>query len=269
MLCVDIGASKTLIAAFTEDGQIKHEVRLPTPKRYDRFLDEFAKTVKKEFASYGFRTAACSIPGLVDRKTGTGIDFGNLPWHRVPIKADLSKLLDVPVEVENDTKLAGLSEARELHDKYKKVLYLTLSTGIGSALVSDDHISKDLADSEAGQMIINFDGRLRRWEDFGSGRAFFKRYGKQASDVADPAVWRDFTPSVAQGLGQLLAVIQPDVVIIGGGLGAHFERFGHFLREELESRYKAKLVDIPPILKAKRPEEAVIYGCYELIKGRG
>jgi predicted NBD/HSP70 family sugar kinase len=62
----------------------------------------------------------------------------------------------------------------------------------------------------------------------------------------------------------LLATIQPDVVVVGGGVGAHFEKFQPFLEEALK-KINNPLVPVPPLLKAQRPEEAVIYGCYEYI----
>jgi glucokinase len=63
----------------------------------------------------------------------------------------------------------------------------------------------------------------------------------------------------------LLAIIQPEVVIIGGGVGTHFDKYGKLLETELK-KYQTPLVPIPPIRAAQRPEEAVIYGCYELVK---
>lgn len=266
-MCLDIGASKTLIAAFSSDGELKKTTRFPTPKNYKTFLKDLAAAVKQEFGGFDFQAAACAVPGLIDRKNGIAIDFGNLPWHHVSIKNDLSDVLRTHIEIENDTKLGALSEART-HRQYKKVLYLTLSTGIGSGLIVNGNLAEELVDSEAGQMIINYKGKLERWEDVASGRAFANKYGRPAAEIDDANIWREFTDGIAQGLGQLLAVIQPDVVIIGGGLGAHLEKFETFLRQDLETKYKAKLVRMPPIIKAKRPEEAVIYGCYELIKDR-
>lgn len=266
ILCVDIGATKTLLAAFTESGKLEKDFKFPTPKNYRAFLKDINRAYKSQFVDYKFRIAACAAPALLDREAGVAREFGNLAWRNVPIKADLKELLKLPVLIENDTKLAALSEAKLVLDKYKQVLYLTVSTGISDGLVVNGKLDPALADSEAGQMIVLHDDKLQRWEDFASGRALVKKYGRRASEIDEPSIWKEFSDGLAQGLGQLIAVIQPEVVIIGGGVGTHFNKFGHFLRHALETKYKAKLVDIPPIIKAKRPEEAVIYGCYELVK---
>jgi predicted NBD/HSP70 family sugar kinase len=114
-------------------------------------------------------------------------------------------------------------------------------------------------------MIFEHQDQTKQWEDFASGRALKARYGKQASEITDPAIWQEYTKLLVAGLEDLLAIIKPDAVIFGGGVGAHFENFKGFLEDEL-NKINNPLVPVPPLLKAQRPEEAVIYGCYEFIK---
>lgn len=265
-LAIDVGGSKTLLAVFTHDGKVSAEAKIATPKNYKNFLDEVKEAADVLSSKHTFDACCCAIPGLVDRRHGIGITFGNLAWHNVPIKEDLHRLLaHTPVLVENDANLAGLSEARFVHQKYKRVLYLTVSTGIGDGFITNGKIDLDLADSEAGQMVLSYEGKLQKWEDFASGRALYAKTGKLASELHDEAAWKDFVKGLAAGIGELSAILAPEVIVIGGGVGAHFHKFGQFLDEELQ-KYENEMVRIPPIIKAHRPEEAVIYGCYEFIK---
>lgn len=265
-MAVDIGATKTLLAAFTEAGKLDKEFKFPTPKTYPAFLKQIQRTFKAEFNQFDFRVAVCAAPGRLDLQKGIGLRFGNLPWKNVALKNDLTEIFKCPVQIGNDTKLAGLSEARLLHGQYSKVLYLTVSTGVGDALVVNGEIDGGMSNSEGGQMLMLHDDKLQRWEDFASGHALVNKYGRNASDIDDPVIWQEFSDGLAQGLAQLLAVIQPEVVVIGGGVGSHFEKYQHYLMDALNTKYKTKLVDVPPIIKAHRPEEAVIYGCYEIAK---
>jgi glucokinase len=169
-----------------------------------------------------------------------------------------------PVLIENDAKLAGLSEAI-LHPRYRKVIYMTVSTGIGVGIIIDGHIDPDFADSEPGQMVLEYEGKLQKWEDFASGRALFTRYGKKASEIDDPAIWRHFSQGLARGMNELIATLQPQVIIIGGGVGTHYEKFSKYLEVELR-KLENDMTSTPPIIKAKHSEEAVIYGCYQYIK---
>ena len=98
-----------------------------------------------------------------------------------------------------------------------------------------------------------------------SGRALKKKYGKKASEIDDPAIWQAYVKDLAPGMSELVAVVQPEVIIIGGGVGAHLEKFQPYHVHELK-KYENHMVIIPPIIKAKRPEEAVIYGCYDFIR---
>jgi predicted NBD/HSP70 family sugar kinase len=184
----------------------------------------------------------------------------------VPIKTDLASMMPgVKLLIHNDAKLAGLSESILLHKKYRKVLYVTLSTGIGGGVIMDDIIPEDFAVFEPGGMMFEYEGQEQRWESFASGKALKNRYGQLASQIDDPAIWREYVKTLVIGFEDLLATVQPDVVVVGGGVGAHFEKFKPYLEEEL-GKINNPLVPTPPFLKAQRPEEAVIYGCYDYIK---
>jgi glucokinase len=142
---------------------------------------------------------------------------------------------------------------------------LTISTGIGGGVIIDGVIDPVFANFEPGQMIFEFDGQERKWESFASGKALLARYGKLASDIDDPAIWREYAKTLVIGFEDLLVTIQPEAVVIGGGVGAHFEKFQPFLEAGLKE-INNPLAPTPPLLKARRPEEAVIYGCYDYIR---
>ncbi len=266
-LAIDVGATKTLLAAFSDRGEVLHEQKIATDKKYEKFLSDLkAVLAQGKFKDYHFLAVCCAIPGKVDRQKGIGLTFGNLPWHNAPINADLEKILGhhTQIFVENDANLAGLYEA-QAHKEYKKVLYLTLSTGIGDGIITDGKIDPDFADSESGQMVLEHEGRLQKWENIASGRAFKQKYGKLAKEVDNPFVWQQYSRALAKGIGELIATLQPSVVILGGSVGAQFDKFVSSLKEELK-KYHNNMVPIPPIIKADKPTEAVIYGCYEYIR---
>lgn len=263
-LAIDIGGTKTLVAALTNEGVITERVKFPTPDEYKDFLvalaENFDQLKTKEFIACGL-----AAPGQIDREKGVVIAFGNRPWRNVPLLADVKRIVDCPTIVENDANLAGLSEAMLVKDKYNHVLYVTVSTGIGTGIIVNQRIDPTFADSEGGHILLEHDDKLMRWEDFASGRAIAKRYGKMAKDIHDDATWKHIARDLATGVMALLAIVQPEVVIIGGGVGSYTERYQKHLIDELK-RYEMPVVPIPPIIGAKRPEDAVVYGCYDLAK---
>lgn len=264
-LAIDIGGTKTLLAVFSKNGEFIESHKFPTPRDYIKFKRKLKNAVEQELSEHSFSQACCAVPGRLNYKTGMAVGFGNLNWKNILIKADLADILGIPVTVENDAKLAGLSEAQLVLNKYSKVQYITVSTGIGGGVVVDGKLDPNSTFEEPGFMMLEHNGKLTKWEDFASGHAIVERYGKRASEIEDPKIWQAITHDLAIGFIDLIALVQPDVVIVGGGVGAHFEKFGHMLTKELK-KYENSLVPIPPIIAAQRPETAVIYGCYELIK---
>jgi glucokinase len=264
ILAIDVGGTKTLVSTFSYDGDLEEERRFETPKEYPAFIEELGKTIR-ELKAKKFNRAAIAMPGSIDRKKGIAKAFGNLPWTNVPIKADLAALLkDTPVLVENDAKLAGLYEAQLLPD-YRKVLYVTVSTGIGGGLIVNRKIDKVTHDAEYGHMLLEHDGKLQRWEEFASGKAIYGKYGKRAADITDQGDWYQIARNIAIGLIDVIAATTPDIVVLGGGVGSHFEKFSEKLLSELKL-YEDALVPVPPVIAAKHAEQAVIYGCYTLAR---
>lgn len=78
-------------------------------------------------------------------------------------------------------------------------------------------------------------------------------------------VWKTYSHSLAEGLLQLIAITEPEVIVIGGSVGVYFDRFTEALAKELD-KHALPLVSLPELREAQRPEEAVIYGCYDLAK---
>lgn len=264
-LAIDIGGTKTLVAVLSAGGEVLQSVRFETPELYPDFLKEFETSFSKLEKPDHIKACVVGAPGKINRTRGTGIAFGNLEWENVPIGHDLKSIVKVPVLVENDANLAGLSEAILVRKQYKKALYITISTGIGGVLIINGKIDPDTADMEFGHMLFEHNDQLQKWQDFASGKAIFKKFGKRASEITDASAWYVISRNIAIGLINVISTLTPDVVIIGGGVGSHFEKFSDRLREELII-YGSDVVTIPPLLKAQRAEEAVIYGCYELAR---
>jgi predicted NBD/HSP70 family sugar kinase len=265
-LAIDVGGTKTLLAVFSEAGEVIAKQKIPTNHDYSKFLQSIKQVLSIDFKDHQFTHCCCAVPGTIDFDNGIALAFGNEDWRNIPIQKDLQNLLpNLKVLIHNDAKLAALSEAKLLGGKYTKVLYLTISTGIGGGFIQNGKIDPDFENFEPGQMVFENAGQTKQWENFASGRALHAKYGKLASEIKDPNIWREYANSLANGFENLIATIKPDVIVVGGGVGAHLDSFSNDLVEEL-NKFNNPLVPIPPILKAQRPEEAVIYGCYEFIK---
>ncbi len=264
-LGVDIGGTKTLVAVFDDSGETVESQRFPTPEDYQAFLQALSQAVgnlqHKDFVS-----AAVAVPGRLDRANGVVLGVGNLPWKHEPIQEDCAKVLGCSTAIENDANLGALGEAVK-HPEAETLLYITLSTGIGTGVTRQQRLAPDLLDMEGGHVLVEHDGKPTKWESFASGKAIFKRYGKKVSDIpaSDVDTWNHIVDDLVVGLYASIATVQPDLVVIGGGVGTHFDRYGDLLNSRLQ-QYTSPVVDIPKVIGADDAETAVIHGCYQLAK---
>ena len=263
-VAIDIGGTKTLIALLSVEGEIKQQVKFPTADDYQQFLKDVATNLQS-LGEHTYKAGAAGVAGRLDRQAGVVVKCGNLSWQNEPLQHDLERVVGCPFVIENDGKAGGLGEAIPLLGEFKNVLFVTIGTGIGLAYIANGLIDLELIDGGGRTLMIEHEGTIQAWESFASGSAIVRQFGKKASEITDPAAWETITHNLAIGILELLATITPDVIVICGCVGAHFDKFGDLLQQEL-GQYQTDLLNIPPLRPAQHPEQAVIYGCYELIK---
>ncbi len=264
-ICIDVGGTKTLIASFDDVGNIVEQTKIPTAQDYNDFLDNLGRGIQS-FNDRDFIGGVAGVPDYkIDRDQGTATKFGNLPWQNVAIADDIKSITNCPIFIENDAKLAGLSEAVLVKDQYSKIVYMTVGTGIGMSAI--ENLKIDITAGDGGVAILPalHDGSFMVWEHFASGHAIAEKYNKMAKDIEDEQAWQEISKNLADGLIYYVSIFQPEAVIVGGSVGKYFDKFGHLLKEAL-GQYNLPLLETPEVIGAKKAEEAVIYGCYELAR---
>lgn len=266
VLGIDVGGTKTLIGLFDENGVLLGTTRLATNPDYKEFLTETCRASKELFASHDINSVVIGLPGLLDRQNGIGIMFGHLPWKNIRISSDLREGLGFNgvVLIENDANLAGLGEAQNLRDK-SVVVYITISTGIGTAIITDGILNPYFLDSEGGHLLVEVDGNLHRWDTTESGKAIVEEYHQKASEISDPNIWDEIAKRLAPGFSSIIALLQPDAIIVGGSVGVMLDKFKHQLLTHLSIEDTPILKD-PLITSASYDDKSVLYGAYTLSK---
>ncbi len=258
IIAVDTGGTKTLVALMDADGHVVKQRKFPTPPQIPDYLTDLTKAIDKMSAGESIKALSIALPGTIIN--GTMVWGGNLGWRGFDAAAILSKRYKWPIFVENDANVAGLAETKLLKTIPNVCLYVTIGTGVGTGIITDGRIDPAFAATEGGQIVLEHDGILRRWETFASGKAIHQTYGKMASEISDKQTWYRIAKNTAVGLMALVPALRPEVIIIGGGVGAHFDKFDSdligIMREHLPAKY------MPLIRQAANPEEAVLYGCY-------
>jgi glucokinase len=260
LVTVDTGGTKTLVAGFGRDGRIGRTIKFPTPRKQEDYVTLLREILQENYSHERVEAIVVALPGIV--KDGVAIWCNNLGWKNFAAQKALSGVLgDAPVLIENDANLAGLAETRALKPMPLSSLYVTVSTGIGTGIIINGRIDPGLQKSEGGRMLVEFDGVVREWESFASGKAIYATYEKYARDITSKRTWHQIADRISRGFLAVIPLLQPDVIVIGGSIGTYFDRYG----EQLEGILREKLpphIPCPTLRQAKHPETAVIYGCY-------
>ena len=260
IITIDTGGTKTLVASFADNGRMGDSIKFPTPKEPAQYTAELKRIIRERYTGKKVDVVVIALPGII--RNGTAVWCQNLGWANFNAHTALKNLLPgVPVLIENDANLAGLSETRALRSIPRSSLYVTISTGIGSGICTNGYIDPGLRYSEAGRALVEYKGKVRQWESFASGRAIVRDYKKFARDIKNKRTWRQIAGRMSRGFLAVVPIVQPDVIIIGGSVGTYFERYGEFLSEILTDHLPPH-IPCPKIIQAKHPEEAVVYGCY-------
>lgn len=133
-------------------------------------------------------------------------------WVGFPVAAQLQERLRRPVIMLNDADAAGIAEMRFGHGRNERgvVIFLTLGTGIGSAVFSDGQL---VPNTEFGQ--IRLPGRTERGELHAAGDV-------RKRDNLD---WKTYAARLDEYLGYLNMLFSPRLFIIGGGISKEHEQF--------------------------------------------
>lgn len=256
---VDVGATKTLIAQFKDEPVPLNMTRFDTPP----LAADFVRALNQHLATLQEVTAlSIGLPGQISDDNELVLYCGNMPWRKVPLKKMLHQTHDCPIYLENDAALGGLGEMNALAPRPRLGVYISLGTGLGSAIVVRGRLVSGLNRSEAGHMMLRTaDNHWVEWEDLASGRAIIAKYHRLAQDLDKPEEWQWLAENLAQGLSPIIATLMPEVIVFGGGVGQYFEMFHTLLAEKLHRRLP-RYLQFPKLLGAQHPNEAVLFGGY-------
>lgn len=260
---IDIGATKTLIATFNE-GELLKTSKIKTANNFDSEVEQIVEQLNGLTAGKAIEAIVVASRGEIDSTVGTITDLKQLGWKTAPIKQRLEASFTAPISVYHDTELAALAEAKVgAGVSYSSVLYVTLSSGVGTAVTINGEVSALFSRSGGGDMVLASDLKHSQdtLESKVSGPAIVKRFGESGYKLKNPQAWAKYGQDLALGLNNMIVMLQPDIVVLGGGVSLHLNQFKVALTEHLE-KYTTSQWPLPPILPAKNIETAVVWGCY-------
>ena len=168
--------------------------------------------------------------GPVDLERGSITTTPKAGWANTDVVGALSAALDVPVAFDTDVNAAALGEQRwGAAAGLETFSYVTVGTGIGGGGMANGRLMHGLLHPEFGHIRIPhdraqdpFDGVCPYhgdcFEGLASGGAIRARWGKDPEDIADDEAWELEAGYLALGLLNVIAVLSPQRIIVGGGV---------------------------------------------------
>ena len=247
------------------------------------------------------RYIGMGVPGVVDVEKGSIVKTVNIPIRNMPVAEMIQRGWDIPVFLGNDADCAALGEFYHFANKdIESLILVTLGTGVGTGVILDGKIYRGLngCAGEGGHMVIVSGGELctcgRRgcWERYASASGLIRLTRKAMEENRDSAMWRlaegrleqvdgrtafaaaregddtakmvvdQYLTYLAEGITNLINLLQPEVVCIGGGVSNEADEYLLFpLQKKVEEmRYDKDADRHTQLAKARLGNDAGIIG---------
>ena len=244
-ICFDVGGTAIKHALITKDGIILKQNQFPTNHGgKDEFIDSLIIVIKEYEKEDVIEGIGLSFPGVVDPDSGISVSAGALySLYEENIKKELHEQTNYLVTIENDANCALLAEkfnGKATTDK--DVLLVTIGTGIGGALMVQDHVihGHQFKAGEFGMMRIDFGQQPHTTLHELASTSALVRFYKEAKSISletvidareifvemdkDPIVtrvvnrWIDY---LVTGIFNMVVFMNPEKVLIGGGISSN------------------------------------------------
>jgi glucokinase len=269
VLGVDIGGTKIATGLVNERAEVSRGRSVPTlaNQGYDVSIRQVWEAIAESIPGDVKAIGICA-PGPLNPKTGVVLNPPNLPgWRNVALREMAEARFGLPVRVENDCNAAGLAEARFGAAKgCSSVFYAAIGTGIGSGIILDGKIyhGKNGAAAEGGHVSIDYRsatvcrcGSRGCIEALASGHVL----DKGSYDLNEIAL------QLGAWLGSVVSLLDPDIIVIGGGVSKIGEPLFEKLRAIVPSRTVNPHASELPIVPAKFGAEAGVVGAAAVVMG--
>jgi fructokinase len=246
---IDVGGTKIEGIALGDDGGERARHRVATPKEYDAVLSAIAALVAQLEADAGDRgSVGVGTPGILQPGRGLMRNSNLLCLNDRPLDVDLARALGREIRLDNDASCFVLSEAVDGAAAGAHVVFgATLGTGVGGGIAIDGRVHSGangaaaewshttlpfLRDGEASPYVC-FCGHRNCIESFTSGRGLAGAHRDVGgADVDGPEVaaraaagdatadraFELYEDRLARALAGVINLLDPDVIVLGGGL---------------------------------------------------
>ncbi len=254
---VDVGGTKTSALRVTADGEVLARAVTPTPAADQQGTIDAMIDVAKQVGSPDVAAVGLAAAGLVETATGVLLFAPNIAWRNLPLRDEMASALGLPTIAENDATAATWAEVRFGAARNRRnVLFVGVGTGIGGGIVADGLLIRGAHGfaAEIGHIVVEPDGPVCGcgnhgcWEQVASGTTIERdavaavtrhphsliaelaagdparvtgQLVTEAARQGDPTatgIFMEVGFRLGQGIAGLVNVLDPEIVVVGGGV---------------------------------------------------
>lgn len=292
-LGIDIGGTKIAGGRVSPSGEVLASASRPTtPDNPEGILDAIAEIAQELGGTGTLSSVGVAVAAFLNRPRDTLFFSPNLSWTNYPLKSAVSQRLGLPVVLENDANAAGWGEFRfGAGAAVSSMVMLTIGTGVGGAIVDDGRLvvgGFGMA-AELGHIIVEPGGRpcgcgnRGCLEQYASGTALMRDARERMGDssltqaqLTDLIIQGDsgalaslegIAEAIGRGITSLVAVTDPELIVIGGGVASAGDLLLAPIRHSFLSTYGAGAKrPVADIVVATLGNTAGVVGAAELAR---
>lgn len=305
VLAADLGGTNLRMAAVNANGEILHRVKIDTPQAQHaqeivQAIVAAAEECRKQIKRGEIKAIAVAVPATVSAEKGIILKAPNVPaLDGFRFTAAVSSELNLPCILENDANAAAIGEhAFGAARGFSTAIAVTLGTGVGGGVIINGRILRGI-DGTAGEVghicVEPFGapcgcGSRGCLEQYASATAVVRlarelenqypatilrsrlkltsadiyQAGKEGDELA-LEVFRQMGFYLGIALADLVNVLNPEVVVVGGGASAGWDLFIHHVQEQIHKRAFREPAERVKIVKAKLGDDAGTLGAAHLV----
>jgi len=286
---IDLGATFVKMGLVDDKGKVCFRRKIETPPSsnkaflIDAIIDNIRDIIKA--SSKKVSGVGIGVPGPVDSKKGIVHYFPNIKgWEEVPLKSILEKKLSLDLELDNDVNAMTLGEFVFGAGKYcDNLVCLTLGTGVGGGIIIGGKLYRggSMCAGEIGHMPINETGPkcncggIACLERYIGNRYILERAKKafgsnitletltslaKSGNKKAIAIWTDVAEKLGVALVEVVNLLNPDKIVIGGGVSKAGSLILNPLKRQIKGRAMKDQAKHVKIVLAKLGADAGIIG---------
>ncbi len=283
---VDVGGTKIAAGVVDREGNIGRRLERPTPTESQQDLlagldEAVEELLGDEVVALGF-----GLPSTIDQRSGRAISSVHIPLADLDFRDRMHERFSLPVGIDNDGNAASLAEWQIGAGRgTRHMVLLTLGTGIGGGLILDGKVYRGAvgAAAELGHIVLLYGGEPcggtcsghGHFEQLTSGRAADRAAkevlgeGSTARDLVAAAregndaalqAMHEIGRRLGAGIGSLVNVFDPELVVLGGGFSDALDLLLDPAREVVAQEALAPGRDVVRIVPAELGPDAGLIG---------